>query len=228
MKKLLASGLLGLCGTGLVGPAQANLTAVPVIMSFESDGADRQDITVGNVSSRVQYLEVSAQQITNLGEGAEEYFESPNPEEVGLLVAPRRVVLQPGEEKVVRVILLDHDLDRDKAWRVYFKPVIGDIETDKSVAVTLVAIKALVFARPDHAHSDVVGTRDGQTLTLTNQGNTNVVLYDGAQCLGAAVECTPVVGKRLWPGKSWTTELPEDAPVTFKLRDTGDERTVTF
>lgn len=225
MRKILVACLLGLFGAGL---AEANLTAVPVIMEFAPEGSDRQDITVGNVSNRVQYLEVSAQHILNPGEGPEEYFESPNPEEVGLLVAPRRVVLQPGEEKVVRVILLDQDLETDKAWRVYFKPVIGDIETDKSVAVTLVAIKALVMARPDNAYSEVTGTRDGKTLTLTNHGNSNVVLFEGQQCPDTADECISVTGKRLWPGKPWTTELPEDAPVTFKLRDTGDERSVTF
>lgn len=237
MKKNLALLLLGAL---MSLPAFANLTADPIILSFAGTEDARKDIKVGNSSNRPQYLEISVSRITELGIFPETYFDSADPAEVGLLVAPRRIVLQPGEEKVIRVILLDREIETDKAWRVNISPVIGDINADKSVAVTMIGFKALVFARPDEPQSNIVGARDGQTLTLSNIGNTNVVLFDGEQCpvsetaveaerdSETETECSSVTGKRLWPGAEWTVELPLDAPVTFTLRDTEEERTIEF
>ena len=219
-----AAGLL----FGICAPAAAQLTANPAIMSFQGTENTRKDIKIGNTSSRTQYLNVSAMRIIEPGAHPETYFESPNPEEVGLLVAPRRIVLQPGEERVIRVILLDDEIETDKAWRVHIEPTIGKIDADTSVAVTLLAFKALVFARPEDPTTNIVGARDGTTLTLTNTGTSNVVLFDGEQCPGDGAPCQRVTGKRLWPGLEWTTELPIDAPVTFQLRDAGEDRSMQF
>jgi P pilus assembly chaperone PapD len=219
----VAALLIGCCG-----PAAAQLTANPAIMSFNGTENTRQDIKIGNTSSRTQYLKISAARILEPGVNPETYFESPDPDEVGLLVAPRRIALQPGEERIVRVILLEDEIETDKAWRVHIQPTIGDIEADRNVAVTLLAFKALVFARPDNPTTEIVGGRDGKTLTLTNVGTSNVVLFNGEQCPGNDEPCQRVTGKRLWPGLEWTTELPADAPVTFELRDTGEDRSIKF
>ncbi|MFN3212119.1 MAG: hypothetical protein ACE37M_03365 [Henriciella sp.] len=224
MTRLLAL-LFG--AVAFVLPAAAQLTANPAILSFQGTEDKRKDIRIGNTSSRIQYLEISAARITEPGAHPEEYFTSADPQEVGLLVAPRRIALKPGEERVIRVILLDEDIESDKAWRVNIEPTIGDIETDRSVAVTLLAFKALVFARPNAPTTDLVGDRDGQTLTVTNTGNSNVVLFEGQQC-AAPDDCQRVTGKRLWPGMEWTTDLPGEGPVSFKTRDMGAERTVEF
>lgn len=206
----------------------AQLSVNPAILSFEGSENKRQDIKVANTSARTQYLQISAARIHEPGTYPETYFESPDPDEVGLLVAPRRIALKPGEERVVRVILLESDLKTDKAWRVHIEPTIGNIEADQSVAVTLLAFKALVIARPETPMTEIVSERDGRTLSLTNIGNSNVILFDGKQCADGDTPCQHVTGKRLWPGLEWTTELPADAPVTFKLRDTGEDRSMEF
>lgn len=209
-------------------PAQAQLSANPAILAFDAGQTNRKDIKVANTGSRPQYLEVSAARITNTGEHPEVYFQSTNPEEVGLIVAPRRIVLQPGEERVIRVILLETEIAEDKAWRVRIEPTIGEVESDQTVAVALLGYNALVFARPENPFSELVGTRDGKTLTVTNTGNSNVVLHSGEQCSTPDAPCASVTGKRLWPGAEWTTELPEDGPVSFALRDTEDDRRIEF
>ena len=211
-----------------VAQASAQLSVNPAILSFEGAETTRKDIKVANTSARTQYLEISAARIHEPGTYPETYFESPHPDKVGLLVAPRRIALKPGEERVVRVILLDTALEADKAWRVHIKPTIGNIETDRSGAVTLLAFKALVIARPDTPMTKIVSERDGRTLTLTNIGNSNVILFDGQQCADGDTLCQHVAGKRLWPGLEWRTELPTDAPVTFTLRDTGEDRSMEF
>lgn len=211
-----------------IAQACAQLSVNPAIMAFEGAENTRQDIKVANTSDRTQYLQISAARILEPGTYPETYFESPDPKNVGLLVAPRRIALKPGEERVVRIILLDTEIQTDKAWRVHIEPTIGDIESDRSVAITLLAFKALVIARPEKPITEIVSARDGRTLTLTNTGNSNVILFDGEQCAGGDEPCQRVNGKRLWPGLEWTTELPADAPVTFKLRDAGDDRSMEF
>lgn len=212
----------------LTAPAQAQMTVDPVILDFDRPDVTRQDMIVGNVGLRPQYLEISAARILNPGAQPETYLESPDPEQVGLLVAPRRIVLQPGEEKVVRVILLDQEIETDRAWRVHFKPVIGDVVTDGPVAIPLIAVKALVFARPSDPAPRLVGTRKGQTLEVSNLGNTNAVLFAGEQCPPAESGCTSIPGQRLWPGMRWTAHLPQDAPVSFQVRDANDDRSIQF
>ncbi|GAB5454041.1 MAG: hypothetical protein Hens2KO_02700 [Henriciella sp.] len=211
-----------------IDAARAQLNINPAVMSFQGAEDTRQDIKVKNTSARTQYLTVSAARIAEPGIYPETYLESPDPKQVGLLVAPRRIVLQPNEERVIRVILLEDAPERDKAWRVRIAPTIGEIQSEKSVAVPLLSFKALVIAQPDHPTVDIVGERTGRILTLVNRGNSNATLSDGQQCSEDKTACQRIGGKRLWPGLEWTTELPTEAPVTFKLKGAGEARTIGF
>lgn len=214
------------CGTWI--PAHANLSASPIILEFEDGQADRKDITLTNTSERVQYLEISAVRITNLGEPEEAYFESPDPKEVGLLVAPRRIALKPNEQKLIRVIKLNKDMSTDQAWRVNILPVSGGVESAQSVVVTQLGYRALVYARPKTAMGRISGERQGHSLTVKNEGNTNIMLDGQEQCAPAGDNCQELPMKRLWPGQTWRTELPHDAPATFKLRGPAESETLTF
>lgn len=209
-------------------PAYAQMTVDPVILAFDRPDLKRQDMLVGNVGLRPLYLEVSAARILEPASVTETYLTSPDPDAVGLLVAPRRIVLQPGEEKTVRVILLEQEIETDQAWRVHFKPVIGEVITDNPVAIPLIAVKALVFARPSDASAKIIGKREGRALMLSNIGNTNAVVSNGVQCAGADADCQSVRGKRLWPGMVWATKLPLDAPVSFQVEDAGPDRSIDF
>ncbi len=211
----------------LVAPASAHLSMSPIVISFEADAQTRKDFLLENTGQRPQYLEIQAQRILNPGAFPETYESSPLPEEVGLLVAPRRVTLQPGEQKRVRVILLDDPGETDLAWRVEISPAIGEIDSSVPMALTLVGYKALVFARPAEAKVDLVGERVGEVVTVRNNGTTNGLLHSGEQC-SPPQSCTRVPGKRLWPGMTWQTRLPKDAPVTFTLSDPSGDQLLSF
>ncbi len=211
----------------LVAPASADLSMSPIVIAFDADTQKRKDFLLENTGERTQYLEVQAHRILDLGSFPEIYESSPVPEEVGLLVAPRRVVLQPGEQKRIRVILLEDPRETDLAWRVEVSPVIGEVESDVPVALTMVGYKALVFARPAEPIVDLVGERVGETVTVRNNGTTNGLLHSGEQC-GPPQSCTRVPGKRLWPGMTWQTRLPKDAPVTFTLSDPSGDQLLSF
>lgn len=207
--------------------ALADLNVSPIILAFEEDGQRRKDIQIENTGARTQYLEIQAEQIIEPGEFPETYRTSPIPEQVGLLVAPRRVVLRPGEQKLIRVIRLGKEIETDHAWRVNITPVIGEVETSTRVAIAMVGVKALVFARPEAAFTEIVGGRDGNRLLLTNLGTTNALLHSGEQCLTEQA-CRRIPGKRLWPGMTWETTLPYDAPARFFIEDDRAERQLEF
>ena len=207
--------------------ASANLSASPIIVTLNAEDGRRGDILVGNTGDRTQYLNIAALRILQPGQSPEQYLRSPVPSEVGLLVAPRRLVLRPGEEKVIRVILLAEDIPTDLAWRVRIEPVIGDITSSKPVAITNVTYDALVFARPSDPVANVIGERDGNRLILRNEGNTNALLRSGEQCL-SDTDCVAIAGKRLWPGMSWTIDLAHPVPVSFVERGPGDEQILVY
>lgn len=210
-----------------IAPADAHLSLSPIVISFEAGAEKRKDFLLENTGERPQYLEVQAQRILNLGASPELYETSPIPDAVGLLVAPRRLVLQPGEQKRIRVILLEDPPKTDLAWRVEIVPVIGEVGSSIPVALTMVGYKALVFARPNDPIVEIVGDRVGQRVSVTNAGTSNGLLHSGEQC-SPPRPCVRVPGKRLWPGMTWQTQLPNDAPVTFTLTGPRGDRAITF
>ena len=212
----------------LAAPAYAHLSVSPIILSFDADAQMRKDMLLENTSERAQYLEIQAARIGEPGAVPETYETSPIPDEVGLLVAPRRLVLQPGEQKRIRVILLEVPEERDLAWRISVSPVVGEVDSRAPVALTQVGYKALVFARPSDPRVDLIAERNGRVLTVTNAGTTNGLLHSGEQCQ-LPQSCTRVSGRRLWPGMTWQTDLPEDdMPVAFTLSDPSGDQEIRF
>ena len=97
--------LLKILSIVLSGAAFAQLSAEPIILAFDQVDQRRADIVVSNTGERPEYLEISARTILAPGEFPEELISSPHPDEVGLLVAPRQMILHPGERRLIRVIL---------------------------------------------------------------------------------------------------------------------------
>lgn len=219
--------LLILLSIVVSGAAFAQLSVEPIILAFDQADHRRADIVVSNSGERPEYLEISARTILAPGEFPEELISSPHPEEVGLLVAPRQMILHPGERRLIRVILLDQAVETDKAWRVVISPVVGEIESDVPAAAIRIAYEALVYMRPAAPVVDLVAKRDGAVLKVTNTGNTNALLHSGQQCLSPDL-CTQLVGKRIWPGMHWETELSAPTSVSFTVLDHEGERTIEF
>lgn len=206
----------------------ADLSASPIIMHFDDGDTNRKDITVANLGKYTKYLEVSALRITNLGEQPEILETDPDPNKLGLLVAPRRLTLKPGEEKVVRVIRLEKAIESDEAWRVHIRPAKAEIESKSTGVMAQIAYKALVFARPKNADSNLVSSREGNILKITNSGNSNVLLYEGKQCDESKENCKKIIGKRLWPGASLQQNLIYNTPVKFKTLDVKGKDDIVF
>ncbi len=209
-----AAGIVGLTPEF----SSADMLISQAILDFATTGDRRRDVEVGNSGRERMYVVVEPALIENPGTVGERRVAEPDPEKLGLLVTPTRLVLEPGERKVIRISLLREPPVADRVYRVMIKPAVGRVQSDQSAVKILVGYDVLVIQRPVAARDDVSFTRQGPWLTLRNGGNTNVLLSDGKQCDAAGHNCRTLETKRLYAGAQWRVRLPHGGPVTYSLQ----------
>jgi P pilus assembly chaperone PapD len=197
--------------------ALANMELSNVILHFEAGDPSRQDVEISNPGDTPLYVEIEPRMVLSPGEEGEERRRITDPRSAGLLVTPNKLIIPPGATKAVRFVKLGPST-AERVYRVAAKPVIGDIEAEQSGLKILIGYEILVIVYPDETTPNLEVSRDGQQFTVVNSGNANVLLREGYQCAepGLPVEdCTPLPGKRMYPGNQWSVELPHDLPVTY-------------
>ncbi len=213
---LLAAALLN-----LAPPANAEMVLSQVIVDLAADAPPHQDIEVWNSGSERIYVVAEPSEIVATGKADERRVQMPDPAQLGLLVAPNRLVLEPGERKLIRVAAIAERTGTERIYRVAIKPVTGDITANGSGLKVLVGYDALVIVRPTGPRSDITGARTNDVLTLRNNGNSNAELFDGKQCDDSGANCASLPPKRLYAGASWDQTLTRRTPVTYSVK-TGD------
>lgn len=195
----------------------ANMALDKVIVDFDNKSPRRSDIEVTNSEKQAMYISVEASEILDAGLASEKRVKIKDPTELGLLVSPTRLVLEPGQTKTIRLSLLKHPSDSDRIYRVKIHPAVGRTVAIKSGLRIIVGYDVLVIARPQNGKVNVLAKRNGRELILENIGNTNVMLMNGRQCKedGQCIELPP---RRLYKGASWTQMLPLDQPAKYLLR----------
>ena len=190
------------CASALAAasPARAELVLSQLVVDLEAGDRARQDIEVWNKGRAVTYVAVDPREIVAAGTARESGRVEPDPEKLGLLVSPSRMVLEPGQRKLLRVAAIDSGLDRERVYRVTVKPVVGQLSSDQSGLKVLIGYDLLVLARPAILKTNISGTRSGSFLILRNNGNSSVELTDGKQCDEAGKACDPLPGGRLYAG----------------------------
>jgi Mat/Ecp fimbriae periplasmic chaperone len=218
----LALRVFALLGFALVpASALADLVLSEVIVDFGPDQPPRRDIEVFNDGAERVYLIVQPAEIKAPGTAMEARRESPDPEALGLLVTPNRLVLEPGQRKLVRIAALNPPDVRDRIYRVTFKPVVGATQATTSGLKILVGYDVLVILRPTVPQATITATRTEQGVVLTNEGNTNAELFDGRQCDAQGTQCVELPAKRLYAGASWVVPLPLPTPVRYRVKAAG-------
>ncbi len=209
----LCTALL-LCGAA---PASAQLAIDRLWVDFEPNITPRADVIIRNESKDRYYITVAPSEIVNPGTATEKRVEEADPDKLGLLVTPNRLILEPGGMRSIRIVSLNNALTSDRIYRVRISPQVGDIETTQSnVANRDMAIKllaaydVLVTARPNDAKAHLVTTQGDKTLVIRNDGNTNLLLFDGELCATQPAKskndttaCQGVGSHRMYPGTSW-------------------------
>lgn len=217
-KYLLASSLLWLSSV-----VSAAMIVEQSVIHFEPDKPSRQDVLISNPDKEPLYIQVEILGIENPGETNEKRTLIQNPKASKFLVTPNKLVIQPGQKKRVRLVNLAPLGDKERVFRVNLKPISPEIESDTTAIKVLIGFQLLVLMQPNKPQPNIVGKRNGNKLTLSNEGNTNVLMHRGEQCdvpqKGETVGqgCTPLPTKRLYPGNSITIDLNKSTPAQYLL-----------
>lgn len=201
-----------------VSKAQAGIVLSQLVVELQPGQQTREDIEVWNDSDERAYVAVEPREIVGAGTPGQTTRHDVNPETLGLLVSPARMILEPGQRKLVRVAAVGKPVERERVYRVTVKPVSGEIQSEQSGLKLLVGYDALVLVRPARDDVRVTGSRIGDTLTLRNDGNVSVELIDGQHCDGERRICTPLPGKRLYAGAEWSIGVGAEHTANFMIR----------
>jgi P pilus assembly chaperone PapD len=215
-KRTIFSALAtGAAIVGLHSAANAELVLSQVIVDFPPGQAMREDIEVWNAGEERMYVSAEPFQIVGAGTAEERRIALDLGDESGLFVSPRRMVLEPGERRIVRVGATKGRPDTDSVYRLSIKPVAGAVSADRDALKVFVGYDALVLVRPEHLVDEIAAERRDRTLILRNEGNTAQELFDGRQCDARGENCQALPSKRLYPDAEWVQTLPYDTPVTY-------------
>ncbi|WP_237067250.1 fimbrial biogenesis chaperone [Microbulbifer guangxiensis] len=210
MKKTAARNLslfLALILTAAAGPLSAAMALDKIIVYLDDTPNARDDIVVTNPDAENLYLQTEIYRVDNPGTPEEKRVRVVDPREFKLLVSPSKAVIGPGEQKRFRLMSLERNLDTEKVYRVTFKPVVGDIKTDRTALKILVAYQALVFVQPQDGQFQLQLVREGDRWQLRNSGNVNVEIASAQHCEGEG-RCSDIsLTGRVYAG----TSLPLEA-----------------
>lgn len=231
MKPFLIAGRLLASASGLfltASPAHAELVLSELIVDLQPGKQDREDVEIWNNSPDRSYVGVEPREIIDPSLPSQRDFRDPDPEKLGLLVAPARMILEPGQRKLIRIASLARSANREQVYRVTVKPVVGGIKSEDSGLKIVVGYDVLVLVRPAEASVNVTGKRTGRKLTFTNSGNVSVEVVDGRQCEAGDQHCLELPSKRLYPGASWIVDLQSDRPAQYLLKSPGRNERRTY
>lgn len=218
-------GLLALAATP--APARAELIVSDLVVELGADLQPRRDVEVWNNSTERSYVEISPVEVLDAGRPGERRVREPDPEKLGLLVSPNRMILEPQQRKLVRIASIAAAGDKERVYRITIKPVVGDVSGDHSGLKVLVGYDVLALLRPARPAPSISGKREGRKLTVRNDGNASAELMSGKQC-DAGGKCVDLPGKRLYAGASWSQDLPGDGPVEYVMKGSGEPGPVRF
>ena len=222
------AALTALAAASPFAPAHAELVLSDLVVELVPGKESRKDIELWNDSDERSYVEISPAEIVNAGQPSESRRQLPDPEQLGLLVSPNRMILEPGQHKVIRIAAIAPSADRERIYRITVKPVVGDISGEQSGLKVLVGYDVLTMVRPANPAPRIVGSREGNTLVVRNEGNASAELLNGKQCEAPGKSCSELPGKRLYAGAEWRLPLERSGPIEYSVKLGEKLSTVRF
>lgn len=227
LRNLTIAATVAVAGLWSATAARAELVLSELIVDLQPGKHARDDLEVWNNSPDRAYVAIEPREIVDPSLPSETARRDPDPEKLGLLVSPTRMILDPGQRKLLRIATLSPDISSEHVYRVTVKPVIGGVDAQQTGLKILVGYDVLVLVRPAQPSANISAVRTGRKLTFSNAGNVSVELIDGRQC-DSKSNCAELPGKRLYPGASWTVELGSDLPASYTLKSPGRTDRKTF
>ena len=219
--------VMGVVAAILAGaPASAELVLDQAVVDLGPDKPPRFDIDASNTGTERIYVVAEPAEIVDPGKPGERRVGNPDPQALGLLVTPQKMILDPGEHKLVRIASIVPRSAVERIYRVTIRPVAGDVTARVTALKVLVGYDVLVIVRPTAMRAAVTGTRRGSTLVLRNDGTTNVEVYQGRQCDAKGADCKPLAARRLYAGAVWEQPIDPARPADYRIKanDTVEQK----
>ncbi|SMQ69930.1 P pilus assembly protein, chaperone PapD [Altererythrobacter xiamenensis] len=198
-------------------PAHADLVLDQVIVDLESDKPARGDIEISNVGTERMYVLIEPFEILNPGLENEQRVPLDKPSVSKLFVSPQRVILDPDQRSLIRIVAIGERPEVDRIFRVMVRPVVGELQSENDALKVLVGYDALVLLRADRETGGITWDRSKEgILVLRNESNSAREFFEGTQCDERGEQCVTLPAKRLYPGQKFDFILPYSTPVTFQ------------
>ncbi|MCA0911047.1 molecular chaperone [Qipengyuania gaetbuli] len=195
--------------------ASASLVLDKVIIDLEADGPARGDIELLNDGEERMYVAVEPFEVLNPDTDFEKRVELTLEKSAPIFVSPRRLILEPGERRLLRIALLGERPEVERIFRVRVRPVSGDVVSETDGLKVLVGYDTLVLLRPALEAGSVVSDRESGSISVENRSNSSVEFFDGKACIIVTQECRTLAPNRLYPGEKWVFEAKADEQVEF-------------
>jgi P pilus assembly chaperone PapD len=196
--------------------ASAEIVLSQLVIDLAPGKPARGDIEVWNNDKERAYVTVEPYEVMNPGAPVMQRRIDPNPEKLGLLVTPARMILEPGQRKLLRISALGSLPSRERVFRVTVKPTVGEVQANVTGLKLLIGYDVLVLLRPAAAPVRLSGRRSGDKLVIRNEGAASVELAAGKACRSRNA-CQELPGKRLYAGAEWTVDAPAGAAVDYAV-----------
>lgn len=197
----------------------------PLKINFIAGKHGYSDIFIQNKGKKGLYVRVTPTRILDAGmpNQSVESYNIKTPYDFGLAVSHLYTYLPVNSHRMIRVVPLIDQVKKDAVYSIKIMPLPGkpkSIEKRAKLVVThmrvLVGYDILLFIRPANSQPKVELIRHGKRLTVINEGNTNVLLYQGKQCQADGQQCVKLPSRRLYSGNKWSLDLIYKTPVSFE------------
>jgi P pilus assembly chaperone PapD len=216
-RAFIAAGFVTADFLAPLSDARGDVLLSQLVVELSPGVQARADIEVFNNGPDRTFVAIDPREVVDPGTKRESSRTDPDPEMLGLLVSPARMILEPGQHKFLRIAALTTN-GRERIYRVTVKPVVGQLSSQGSGLKLLVGYDVLVLVRPPEIRPHVTGVRSGDLLTLRNDGNVSVELVDGRQCRASTKICEALSDGRLYAGAEKVVKVGSERRVEYKLR----------
>lgn len=217
--------LLATAAVSVASQLHAELLLETLVVELNDDDAGVEDVEIYNDGDERMFVSVEPSRIEKPGLTSSRITD-PDPEALGLLASPSKLILEPGQRKLIRLASLSNISDSEEVYRVLVRPVPAPDEPDQTGLNIMVGYDLLVLVRPEETKRALSGEIENGALTVRNLGNASLELLSGEVCTErTGDQCAPLPGKRLYADQSWTVPVEGAARVKYfvKYADGVDE-----
>lgn len=216
--------LIAISSSMLTSRATAEIVLDRLVVELQPGKAGKQDVVIWNDAPDRAYVEIKPSRIVGPGSGSQERVNYPDPRDLELLVSPRRLILEPGQQKFMRIADLGKDDSEERVYRVTVEPVVDESDPNEGLRM-LVGYDMLVLVRPKTPTFQISASRSGTKLVVRNLGNASVELLNIRQCT-TKFECNDSPGGRIYAGIERTFDVALDRSAELSFSTALGEKSV--